>query len=391
MQRSSQSIGSIAAALARAQMELTNPEKSLIGTIGSPLRDSQRTFRYAPLSSGLDIVRKSLGRHEIATVQTTVLNPETGLIHLTTMLAHSSGEWLSSEWPVCPITETAAPQRMGAALTYARRYALFALVGIAGEDDLDAPNLLSRSEPVPKTAAPNLPKRNGGSAKDQSPSPQPGNASTGTQPTALLSAALSGSLREELVAQVRRLDSAEAAAIWASKTLNAKNSLIAADARLVEDAFRDKIASFEDENGYSENGARLSRRPEQSGAAQAAQSSVASLAMVVDKSVLSLPETRRLRDKHHIKWVSKRPCLICGRQPSDPHHLRFAQPRALGRKVSDEFIVPLCRAHHREVHRSSDEVGWWKQGGIDPVGFAQKLWRETHPLHRSVAEKSDAV
>ena len=141
MHRSSESIGTIAAALAKAQMELTNPEKSLIGAIGSPFRDEQRTFRYAPLSSGLDIVRKSLGRHEIATVQTTALNKETGLIHLTTMLAHSSGEWLSSEWPVCPISETAAPQRMGAALTYARRYALFALVGIAGEDDLDAPDL----------------------------------------------------------------------------------------------------------------------------------------------------------------------------------------------------------------------------------------------------------
>ena len=76
----------------------------------------------------------------------------------------------------------------------------------------------------------------------------------------------------------------------------------------------------------------------------------------------------------------QRPCLICGRQPSDPHHLRFAQPRALGRKVSDEFIVPLCRAHHREVHRSSDEVGWWKQAGLDPLGFAQKLWRDSHPL-----------
>ena len=148
MHRSSESIGTIAAALAKAQMELTNPEKSLIGAIGSPFRDDQRTFRYAPLSSGLDIVRKSLGRHEIATVQTTALNKETGLIHLTTMLAHSSGEWLSSEWPVCPISETAAPQRMGAALTYARRYALFTLVGIAGEDDLDAPDL-----PVPRPQA----------------------------------------------------------------------------------------------------------------------------------------------------------------------------------------------------------------------------------------------
>src|SRR6478672_13615043 len=166
MHSSSESIGTIAAALAKAQMELTNPEKSLIGAIGSPFRDEQRTFRYAPLSSGLDIVRKSLGRHEIATVQTTTLNKETGLIHLTTMIAHSSGEWLSSEWPVCPISETAAPQRMGAALTYARRYTLFALVGIAGEDDLDAPDLPSRSEPVPKPTSPAVPRRNDGSAKE---------------------------------------------------------------------------------------------------------------------------------------------------------------------------------------------------------------------------------
>ena len=207
----------------------------------------------------------------------------------------------------------------------------------------------------------------------------------------MLSAALSGSLREQLIAQVRILNSAEAAAIWVSKTLNAKNSLITADARLVEDAFRDKIASFEDEKGDPENVAGLSRRPEQAGAAEAAQSSGAAHVTVVDKSVLSLPETRRLRDKLHIKWMSKRPCLISGRQPSDPHHLRFAQPRALGRKVSDEFIVPLCRTHHREVHRSSDEVGWWKQTGIDPLGFAEKLWRDTHPLQQSVAEKPDAL
>ena len=93
------------------------------------------------MSSGLDIVRKALGGHEIATVQATAIDNEAGLIRLTTMLAHSSGEWLSSEWPVCAITETATPRRMGAALTYARRYALFILVGIAGEDDLDAPDL----------------------------------------------------------------------------------------------------------------------------------------------------------------------------------------------------------------------------------------------------------
>src|SRR2546429_3398202 len=142
MHRSSESIGTIAAALAKAQAELTNPEKSLVATIRSPFpREADRTFRYAPLSSGLDIVRKSLGRHEIATIQSTEIDKEAGLLRLTTILAHSSGEWVSSEWPVCQISDIASAQRMGAALTYARRYALFTLVGIAGEDDLDAPDL----------------------------------------------------------------------------------------------------------------------------------------------------------------------------------------------------------------------------------------------------------
>src|SRR3954453_12566835 len=142
MQRSSQTIGAIAGALAKAQIELANPEKLLTATIRSPFpREGDRSFRYASLSTGLDLVRKSLGRHEIATVQTTSIDETAGLIRLTTTLAHSSGEWLSSDWPVCPVAETAAPHRMGAALTYARRYSLFTLVGIAGEDDLDAPDL----------------------------------------------------------------------------------------------------------------------------------------------------------------------------------------------------------------------------------------------------------
>src|SRR5271157_5133474 len=142
MQRSSETIGAIAAALAKAQAELTNPEKALVATIrGSSPRDQDQSFRYAALSSGLDIVRKALGGHEIATVQATAIDNEAGLIRLTTTLAHASGEWLSSEWPVCAIAETATPRRMGAALTYARRYALFTLVGITGEDDLDAPDL----------------------------------------------------------------------------------------------------------------------------------------------------------------------------------------------------------------------------------------------------------
>src|SRR4051812_44342634 len=155
MHRSSDTIGNISGALAKAQLELTNPEKSLLAAIRSPFpREADRTFRYAPLSSGLDIVRKSLGRHEIATIQSTEIDREAGFLRLTTILAHSSGEWISSEWPVCQITEVASAQRMGAALTYARRYALFTLVGIAGEDDLDAPDL---ADPNPAGEVPRRP------------------------------------------------------------------------------------------------------------------------------------------------------------------------------------------------------------------------------------------
>jgi hypothetical protein len=139
MQRSSESIGTIAGALAKAQLEITNPEKSLVATIRSPFpREGDRTFRYASLSSGLDIVRKTFGKYEIATMQTTSIDRDAGLVRLTTTLAHSSGEWVSSEWPVCMVSEIAAPHKLGAALTYARRYALFTLAGIAGDDDLDA-------------------------------------------------------------------------------------------------------------------------------------------------------------------------------------------------------------------------------------------------------------
>src|SRR5215470_8252664 len=152
VQRCSETIGTIAAALAKAQAQLVNPEKSLIGTIRSDqTAGAERSFRYAPLSSGLDIVRKTLSQHEIATVQTTSIDETGGIVRLTTVLAHASGEWIASDWPVCPISETAAPQRMGAALTYARRYALFTLVGIAGEDDLDAPGLIAPTTPTPKT------------------------------------------------------------------------------------------------------------------------------------------------------------------------------------------------------------------------------------------------
>jgi hypothetical protein len=161
VQRSSESIGTIAAALAKAQGQLVNPEKSLVGTIRSEATGAVgRSFRYASLSSGLDIVRKTLSQHEIATVQTTSIDETAGIVRLNTVLAHASGEWIASDWPVCAISDTAAPHRMGAALTYARRYALFTLVGIAGEDDLDAPDLLSPTAPETKTNSPAGNKKN---------------------------------------------------------------------------------------------------------------------------------------------------------------------------------------------------------------------------------------
>src|SRR6516225_3322206 len=158
VQRCSETIGTIAAALARAQAQLVNPEKSLVGTIRSDQTSgAERSFRYAPLSSGLDIVRKTLSQHEIATVQTTSIDATVGIVRLSTVLAHASGEWIASDWPVCSISETATPHRMGAALTYARRYSLFTLVGIAGEDDLDAPDLVS----------PTALESNGGATRDK--------------------------------------------------------------------------------------------------------------------------------------------------------------------------------------------------------------------------------
>jgi hypothetical protein len=189
MHRSSETIGAIAAALAKAQSELTNPEKSLVATIRSPgQRETERSFRYAPLSSGLDLIRKSLGRHEIAAMQTTSIDSEGGLIRLSTVLAHSSGEWISSDWPVCPVSDTAEPQRTGAALTYARRYALFTLVGIAGEDDLDAPDLPDKNESIA------LPGKEDGAGAQALPRSRdrgsdPGDPSPSLRPTARLNSA----------------------------------------------------------------------------------------------------------------------------------------------------------------------------------------------------------
>ncbi len=382
MQRSSGSIGSLAAALAKAQGELTNPEKSLVGTIRSDDPDgAERMFRYASLSSGLDIVRKVLGQHEIATMQTTAIDQAAGIVNLTTILAHASGEWIASDWPVCTISDMATPHRMGMALTYARRYSLFALAGIAGEDDLDAPDLAaptntsSGKEPAHAKAAGNG-KLNGG--RDGSVHRLTARRDARVRlPKEMLGPEASAELRDRLIADVSSLASADGAALWALRVLTEKNKLAVGDAFLVEEAFAARLADVVPVTGESPVGGaqpkrarRKNSKTTRNGARPAA----------IDKSVLTLPEPRRIRDRNHVKFVATRPCLVCGRQPSDAHHLRFTQRRALGKKVSDEFTVPLCRGHHREVHRYGDEATWWKNARIDPIVTARTLWIETHPF-----------
>src|SRR6516164_3347885 len=154
MQQSSSSVGALVAALAKAQADLVNPEKSMTATIRSDDKGgAEQIFRYAPLSSGLEILRKTLSQHEIAILQATDIDQAAGVVKLTTTLCHSSGEWVGSTWPVCSVEDMASPKRMGAALTYARRYALFTLAGIAGDDDLDAPDL---SAPEPAVGVRNI-------------------------------------------------------------------------------------------------------------------------------------------------------------------------------------------------------------------------------------------
>ncbi len=298
MQQSSASIGSLAAALAKAQRELTNPDRSLIATI----RDggagaAEKTFRYASLSSGLDIVRKTLGQHEIATVQTTSLDQSAGIINLTTVLAHSSGEWIASDWPVCALSATATPHRMGAALTYARRYALFTLVGIAGEDDLDAPDIVTPTNPttVPEKPAGNNNGRLNGDKRfpaRRAPLSHPGRQpSSPSSLTGVLATDESAELRNRLIAELNELDTDDNAALWAHRSIPGKNRLNTADAQIVEDSFRAKLDSLATAGVESD----LSAAHRAAASAPDTHSSqVPTRNEPIDKSALSLSESRRV-------------------------------------------------------------------------------------------------
>jgi len=175
-------------------------------------------------------------------------------------------------------------------------------------------------------------------------------------------------LRDQLIAQLKALNSAEEAADWAHRMIASKNSLT--HAQQVELAFQLKLSTLMTDQPT------VAKQPQALRGRRRGRDRATS----VNKTVLTLPVLRRIRDREHVKSVAKQPCLVCGRRPADAHHVRFAQSPTLGRKVSDEFTVPLCRGHHREVHRCSDEAAWWEKVGIDPTITARALWLKTHPL-----------
>jgi ERF superfamily len=214
--RSNDSIAQLACALAKAQIELVNPPKSLTACLnGNGNGSSDQVYRYAPLSAGLDIIRKTLGKHEIAVLQTTDLDRDSGLVMLTTTLAHGSGEWIAARWPVCRIDDLPEPKLMGAALTYARRYGLFTLVGLAGEDDLDAPELApetlkNRPRPADTASAENGPQSRTSRPRGRARKVAPPDRSSGA---------------EDLAAELARVEDADRLLRWALYALPRRNRM----------------------------------------------------------------------------------------------------------------------------------------------------------------------
>jgi ERF superfamily len=389
----------------------------MVGTVYNSRSDSPQSFRYASLSSGLDIVRKTLGGQQIAIAQTTDIDRASGTVNLTTILLHTSGEWISSDWPVCQISETSAPRRMGAALTYARRYALFTMVGIAGEDDLDAPDGINDQIKGHNSVDTDLPPNPSSAPAPVRASPLRTVNADVTLVREKLGAEESAAIRAQLIRKIETLpeDDLQTRAI---AILKAKNRLSADDAKLVEESFATRMApqsalpealtTDEPKSALTDptplqlstpstdtaKPLRQRGRPrkvkatvEQSAAPPVQSKSTndenASASKhlrpvaepsKIDKSVLTIGELRRHRDKGHLKFVASQPCLVCGRSPADAHHLRFAQPRGMGLKVSDEFTVPLCRSCHRQNHQVGDERSWWKAKTSDPLKVAERLW-----------------
>ncbi|MHC2335466.1 hypothetical protein ACVIW0_004755 [Bradyrhizobium sp. USDA 4454] len=260
---------------------------------------------------------------------------------------------------------------MGAALTYARRYALFALVGIAGEDDLDAPDAVAG----PPAQAPQ--SLTGAKAK-------PAKGILNRAP--VLDSPQSAELRERLLSQLSVLSAGADLLIWAKSSLALKNTLCEPDAKLVEAAYLTKLQEA-DRTGMVEQAPAL-RDPRLSGEPRPEALASIEDAPAVRETGLTFPkEPPRKRSKAHLLFVRNQPCLVCRQRPCDAHHLKFAQPRALGRKVSDEYTVPLCRAHHQDLHRHGNERAWWANLKIEPLQVAHDLWSansEHSPLEAAV-------
>jgi hypothetical protein len=309
---------------------------------------------------------------------------------------------------------------MGAALTDARRYALFALVGIAGEDDLDAPDLnLTAMAPAKEGDPEGGDAMQAPTAQAEARSPQE-NATTTFQPSLRVpardgpavmasnayedavprpprvtpSAEESAMLRDQLIADLSRLQSSDEAADWVHQNFAVKNTLRAADADRVESSFRDRILTLE--AGLAEAEGQKDPEEDDGVVPPGARAFVETMDASAEAPII-LPQrpsgrrrpvtakTIRLRDKEHCLFVAYQPCVVCGRTPTEAHHIRFAQPRALGRKVSDEYTVPVCRLHHRELHRYGDEASWWAGVNIDPLSIALDLWRRSRSLQLTKA------
>jgi hypothetical protein len=288
--------------------------------------------------------------------------------------------------------------RLGAALTYARRYALFTLVGIAGEDDLDAPDLAAtpHADPHQRNAS-DGPGMNGLAQATGQPMELRRRAGPSRPARVILPAEQSALERDRLLAELDGLKSADEAADWAHRSLAAKNTLTAADAHRVEAGFQIKLAVFGDQTPGEHPDAPGEPPDAAKGPVEAQIARPSPHAITPSVANPKAPgrvrlaaKTIRLRDKDHRKFVSSQPCVVCGRTPADAHHLRFAQPRALGRKVSDEFTVPVCRVHHRELHRHGDEAAWWEGIRLDPLPIALGLWQHAR-LNGTKAVGSEAI
>jgi hypothetical protein len=167
---------------------------------------------------------------------------------------------------------------------------------------------------------------------------------------------------------------------WAIRRIKIKNCLTAEDAVGVERAFQDRLRVLMPDD-YPETSQAES--PESFGSAgESHKSTGPNGARKSSREAAALPllKPRRARDKDHLRFIAIQPCTVCGRQPCEAHHIRYAQPRALGRRVSDEFTVPLCRVHHRELHQLGDERVWWSKFNIDPMPIALKYWQHSRGI-----------